>query len=283
METFRGNQYAGFKKQWKGWENYLGNSYNVLGQRRYMTYEQSQKIVQRKKIKSEAQFIRFVSLNKKLPVSFSHTPQSAYKKQWKGWYKYLGTERPIRIDEDKLWSYEKTSKYLKKYGVKSSLEFRNLNRKNKFPHKLPRSPEYFYKRKGTWIGWGHILGNNRIYKSKGFKWKSYDESRKFARTLKLKSCNEWIEFSKSGKRPFDIPSTIPQTYKEEWTNWQDFLGIEEIQYVSFEEARKFALTLNLRSGREWSEYIRNNKTPIKLPTRPDVIYGKKRSSWRRKK
>ena len=269
-----------YKKEWKGWENYLGKSYSVLGQRQYMPYEQSQRIVRKHKIKSQAAFSRFAR-DEKLPVSFSHTPESAYKKQWKGWSEYLGTEKPYFINENKLWSYEKTSKYLKKYGVKSSLEFRKLMAENKFPKQLPRSPYYFYERKGTWKGWGHILGNNRIYKSKGFKWLSYDKARKFVRTLKLKTSNEWIEFSKSGKRPFNIPSTIPQTYKKDWTDWKDFLGIVGEKFAPFEEARKFALTLNLKSSTEWYNYIRNNKTPLKLPVRADMVYGRKRSSWRR--
>ena len=45
------------------------------------------------------------------------------------------------------------------------------------------------------------------------------------RRLGLKSGTEWREYSKSGKKPADIPATPNQTYAEDgWTGIGDWLG-----------------------------------------------------------
>ena len=53
---------------------------------------------------------------------------------------------------------------------------------------------------------------------------SFIKARSFARTLKLKSTKEWYLYSKSGKRPENIPSNPQNNYKNDWKGWPDFLG-----------------------------------------------------------
>lgn len=48
-------------------------------------------------------------------------------------------------------------------------------------------------------------------------------------------------------------------------------------YLSFEEARKFAASLNLKTRREWRSYVKNEfpelpKKPENIPSHPDGIY-----------
>ena len=37
-------------------------------------------------------------------------------------------------------------------------------------------------------------------------WRSFEEARKFAQSLNLKSGKEWLNYCKSGKKPKDIPN-----------------------------------------------------------------------------
>ena len=51
----------------------------------------------------------------------------------------------------------------------------------------------------------------------------FAQAREWARTLGINS-SEWREFVKTDKKPLDIPSDPPKAYREEWTDWRDFLG-----------------------------------------------------------
>ena len=53
---------------------------------------------------------------------------------------------------------------------------------------------------------------------------SFTAARAFVRTLKLKSSKEWKEWSKSGMRPPNIPSTPDAVYGDEFISYPDFLG-----------------------------------------------------------
>jgi hypothetical protein len=55
-------------------------------------------------------------------------------------------------------------------------------------------------------------------------WRPFEEARQFARSLELSSAEGWNDYSKSGRRPPDIPSRPQSYYAGEWAGWGDFLG-----------------------------------------------------------
>jgi len=101
------------------------------------------------------------------------------------------------------------------------------------------------------------------------KWRSFEEAREYTRGLGLKGKNEWQEYSKSGKRPDDIPSTPHTTYKSQWQNWKDWLGTE---WRPFEEAREFVRDLRLINRAAWDEYCRSGEKPADIPADPYKKY-----------
>jgi len=82
------------------------------------------------------------------------------------------------------------------------------------------------------------------------------------------------------KKPNDIPTTPNLVYaKEGRTNWPDWLGTDtrsgaEIVWRPFEEARAFARSLGLKSGKEWVAFGKTDKRPADIPTAPYRIYAK---------
>ena len=59
-------------------------------------------------------------------------------------------------------------------------------------------------------------------------WRSFKEARTFVHNLNLKSISEWNLYCKNKlkgfkEKPRDIPSH-PDTYKDEWKDWYDWLG-----------------------------------------------------------
>ena len=57
------------------------------------------------------------------------------------------------------------------------------------------------------------------------EWRSFEEARGYARSLRLKSKKEWQEWRKTKERPPDIPSSPDRVYKGKgWIGLADFLG-----------------------------------------------------------
>ena len=116
------------------------------------------------------------------------------------------------------------------------------------------------------------------------KYRSFEEARKFAQALKLKSGDEWREYCKSGNKPSDVPAYPEGTYKNKgWKGYGNFLGTGNIapkdrEFRSFEDAKKFAQTLKLKSGDEWREYCKSANKPSDVPANPEGTY--KNKGWK---
>jgi hypothetical protein len=69
---------------------------------------------------------------------------------------------------------------------------------------------------------------------------SFDEARKFARSLGIGSVGEWFDWVRSiSDRPKDLPRSVQVVYKNSgWTSWADFLGNDD---------------RSLRESKRWNE------------------------------
>jgi hypothetical protein len=108
--------------------------------------------------------------------------------------------------------------------------------------------------------------------------RQFEEARKFVHSLGLKSQREWRAYIKSGKKPIDIPSHPENTYRNDWKGMGDWLGTGYLatrEYHSFEEARKFVHSLELKSVAEWMKFCKSGKKPEHIPTNPARIYKDK--------
>jgi hypothetical protein len=115
------------------------------------------------------------------------------------------------------------------------------------------------------------------------EFRSFTEARKFASSLNLKGVSEWEVYCKSGNKPDNIPSHPNGTYKNKgWQNWGNWLGTGRIAdqdkvYRSFAEARKFAISLGLKTGDEWLEYCKSCNKPKDIPQKPARTY---KNDWK---
>ena len=117
--------------------------------------------------------------------------------------------------------------------------------------------------------------------------RSFADARTYARTLGLKSKNEWKEWSASGARPHDIPSNPHMTYASSgWLSYGDFLGYDvgkqarntnASTFRTFEDARAYVRTLGLKSLHEWKEWRKSGARPHDIPSAPETMY--KSSGW----
>ena len=107
---------------------------------------------------------------------------------------------------------------------------------------------------------------------------SFNEARKFVWDLNLNNEKEWREFLKSDKRPWNLTTNPSSLYKEKgWLSFGDWLGNTkgwDGEYLDFESARDFVRNKNLRSQKDWYEYVRTKK-PDNIPSNPQLVYKDK--------
>jgi hypothetical protein len=60
------------------------------------------------------------------------------------------------------------------------------------------------------------------------EWRSFEAAREYVRLLGIRNLKEWHAYSKSGKRPNDIPANPNKIYKDEWISLGDWLGTGSI-------------------------------------------------------
>jgi superfamily II DNA or RNA helicase len=114
-------------------------------------------------------------------------------------------------------------------------------------------------------------------------WRSFNEAKKFVQLLKLNSTASWKNYLKSGNKPKDIPTNPQNVYfKPIWQGWGDWLGTDRLatferEYKPFDSARKFAQSLNLKSGREWKVLGKSGNLPLDIPSDPRKVY--KNQGW----
>jgi hypothetical protein len=111
-------------------------------------------------------------------------------------------------------------------------------------------------------------------------WMPFEEAREFVRALNFESTKEWFIYSKSNKKPFDLPTTPNEVYKQNWKGYGDFLGnsiiaTQDREYCSFLEAKAVVINLKLKSTMEWMDYCKSGNKPQEIPNAPDWVYKKK--------
>jgi hypothetical protein len=101
--------------------------------------------------------------------------------------------------------------------------------------------------------------------------RSFEDAKKFVHTLNLQSENYWRKFVKSGNLPKDIPSNPNVVYKNKgWRGYPNWLGNKNTpdkdkKYRSYEDAKKFVHTLELKSRTEWEQYCKSGNKPEDIP------------------
>jgi hypothetical protein len=107
-------------------------------------------------------------------------------------------------------------------------------------------------------------------------WRPFEEARAYVHGLGLESADTWRRYSRSGKKPHDIPVAPNTVYADSgWASWVDWLGNGRRvgNWRPFEDARSFARSLGLKSSEAWKAYCRSGKKPDDIPMKPDSAYA----------
>jgi len=132
---------------------------------------------------------------------------------------WLGTGR-ISDWEKEFISLDDLRIFCKENNIDSRVKWYQYWSNNLRPNNIPNNPILIYKLKN----WPELLElNKRVSNTETWDFKT---ARKFIHSLKLIGNNGWRQYSKSGKRPIELPGNPDKIYKKQgtWTSWKDFLG-----------------------------------------------------------
>jgi hypothetical protein len=182
----------------------------------------------------------------------------------------------------KFRDFESAREFVRSLNLKNQKEWQEYSISGNKPEDIPSRPERTYKKEfkgyGDWLGTGIVSNQLKQYRP-------FLEAREFVRSLGFKSQKEWIEYTKSGNKPNDVPSFPNQVYKNKgWKSVGDFLGTGVVasihkQYRPFLEAREFVRSLNLKNQKEWQEYCVSGNKPDDIPSNPTRTYKKEWKDW----
>jgi len=249
-----------YKKEWKGWGDFLGTGVISNRLKEYRSFIKAKKYAQSLNLKNVKEWLKH-SRSKNFPKDIPAYPNQTYKRKgdWKGWPDFLGTNKEKKVVLDKKEDWDRFIK------------------ENDLPKDFPRDPRNAYKREG--FSWGDFLGSGRIATHRRDT-ATYKEAKKFAVKLNLKLKSDWDRYVKQNKLPINIPKTPQNVYKDINFTWGDFLGTGRIAnrnkiYKPYKEAKKFALSLKLKTFEEWKKV----KLPDDIPRKFDQTYKKEFEGW----
>ena len=246
-----------------------------IGRANWRKFEDARVFVHRLGLKSYTEWRGYYASDKK-PADIPANPNNVYANNgWAGMGDWLGTGT-VSTHLRQYQSFKKARAFVRGLGLKSMAEWRGYSKLGKKPTDIPANPHTVYANNG-WAGMGDWLGTGMIGPA-DYQFRSFKKARAFVRDLGLKREEEWFAYTRSGKKPTDIPANPRRTYENDgWAGMGDWLGTEKVanqfrEYRSFKKARAFVNGLGLKSRADWEAYCKSGKKPPDIPTGPRQTY-----------
>jgi superfamily II DNA or RNA helicase len=265
-------------KGWVSWGDWFG-TYTIADQnKKFRPFNEAREFARSLNLPRVKEWEEYSKSGKK-PNDIPRNPNKHYKdKGWVSWGDWLGTYT-IAVFKRKFRPFNEAREFARSLHLSGKDDWYKYYKNNKLPSDIPTNPSKSYQDKG-WVSWGDWFGTNTIA-VQNRKFHPFNEAREFARSLNLPGVREWEEYSKSGRKPNDIPRHPERSYKDKgWISWGDWLGTNTIAdqnriFRPFNEAREFARSLNLSGQNKWRKYGKSGKKPNDIPNYPDSHYKDK--------
>lgn len=266
---------------WLSRGDWLGTGTIASKYMQYRPFKKARAFVRKLGLKNVEGWRDYVKSNKK-PSDIPSVGRVTYAKHgWVNMGDWMGTGR-ISNRERVYLPYKKAKVFVHRLGIKTEHQWRIYKRHNKLPLNIPKDPYVVYKNTG-WVSMGDWLGTGFVH----FRYRNYRDfkkARQYARSLHLKSRAAWKLFVRSNKLPADMPRAPQHVYKNKgWVSMGDWLGTGTVaahlrKFRSFNQARKFARGLGLKSETYWRLFSKSPGMPNDIPATPNQVYRDK--GWR---
>jgi hypothetical protein len=265
-----------YKNEFKGYGDWLGTG--NTRDKQFLSFKEAREFTQSLELKNYKEWAEYCKSGNK-PDDIPTSPDNNYKKDFKGYGDFLGTGR-IATKDRAFRPFAEAREFVRGLGLKNNTEWRVYCKSGNKPDDIPTAVEVVYK--NEWKGAGDFFGTG-IISRKDRVYRPFAEAREFAIMLNFKNRNEWEKYCKSNTLPTNSSSRPNYVYKKEWKGWGDFLGtgniqLQQIQYRSFNDARKFIHTLNLKTSVELNDFVKSKNMPKDVPSSPEHVY--KNKGWK---
>ena len=221
------------------------------------------------------------------PKDIPSNPNRRYAKSgWAGIDDWLGGYEPVHTWRSFVEARE-FARSLRLPGTKEWNEYcsEEVNGIPSKPSDIPKRPNNVYLDDG-WINWADWLGKSG--------WRDFESARSWVHTLNFSGQKDWFKWIKGERpdlpsKPDDIPTNPSLTYKDDgWKGYGDWLGTGRNRgtWRDFKKARRYARSLKLASGAEWSRFAKGElpdkgQLPADIPKAPQNVYDewKGLSDW----
>ncbi|WP_440925186.1 DEAD/DEAH box helicase family protein [Candidatus Pelagibacter sp.] len=224
----------------------------------WKTFEDARTIIEKYNFSNSYDYVKRKKNYKEL-LNIPAAADVIYKDEWKGWGYFLRSR-----SRSQAVSIEEASKFAVKNNIKSGTEWRKFKKEKKLPFNIPKSPDAFYEKRGTWISWGSFLKT-------GSKSKNYYDFRYSLKQIKeiciknkINNTKDYQIFVK--KNPsLGLPLRINKYYKEYKAAHIFFASI---RFPSLKELKSIARKNKITSMLQWRNFYNKNKDKINLVREP---------------
>jgi superfamily II DNA or RNA helicase len=224
-------------KGWKNWGTWLGTNEVATYLREYRSFEAAREFARSLRLRGQAEWYAFAAGKLKghgvLPKDIPSSPHQQYKgKGWSSYGDWLGTGA-VAPSLRRYSPFTTARDFVRSLGLRSSTEWQpycqgKLPDLPPLPAGIPSNPQLVYANDG-WEGYSDWIGSERVPYSKR-AYRAFVDAREFARSLGLKSKDDWIGLARGGRSgisrlPVDVPADPRYYYADSgWEGWSDWLG-----------------------------------------------------------
>ncbi len=241
----------------------------------WRSFKDARKFARSLKLSSSVKWKEFCK-SPDFPSDIPKRPESTFENEgWQGYSDWLGNTHGKYLRKGKgMLSFEEARKHVRELKILGLNGWIAYCKSGKRPAKIPASPHTAYK--DEWKGYGDWTGTGKVRHT---KFLPFEEAREYARSLNLDSVTSWNNFTKSKKRPSNIPAQPEMTYKKDWQGWGNWLGNKirkgrrgSVSFLSYEKARQYVRKLNIKGQKEWIKYVKSGEKPANIPSAPYQYY-----------
>jgi hypothetical protein len=250
----------------------------------YLAYATAKRLAQENGVTNLTKWAALVRQYKARSKVLPAKPQEAYASQWESWPAFLGVNTRVGRPETGYWTFAKARKFVRALKLTTQQEFLDYARSTACPMEVPVYPQSVYKGKG-WAGYADFLGSSpRGVAASRIYW-PFEQAQAYVHKLALPSTHAWRQWSRSAKRPVELPLMPNLAYRDRgWTNWADFLGPEyqrvaqltglrrHMDILPYDQARAFVVQLGLESAQDYRVWAMSGQRPDTIPIHPEVAY-----------
>ena len=188
----------------------------------YLNFKDAREFVRKQGLKNKKEWDRWIKGNSKTYMIPSNP--NVYYDSWISLSDWLesGSES---FKNREYYEYEYCKILLKDKKFNNRKEFYEFNKINT-DNKIPKRPDYVYKKQNKWEGWQTFLDIKKtppIHKSNLFL--SYEDAKEFISSIKFTQQSEYINYINDNNIEF-LPKRPDYVYKNNWKGYLDFLGCE---------------------------------------------------------